>query len=373
MSKLKTKVKSKFYQSIYNHYGKENYDEHRFGQFPERFKNKHTSFKLLKDRVKKLIGFKNAITEKYFNDSYTLIAPYQKGLERVYDALSDRDRETVIDLLAYHMLGYEKVWLSQNNKTYHTKIKEVDSLKNQDDFLESNYRSIKLYKYNLTSLGHDINLYFNTVGIVIDYVIEQYAYKVAGKTLIGAEKDDVVLDLGGCWGDTAHYFASKVGENGKVYSFEFIPENIKLFNKNLALNPKFREVINVVENPVSNTSDVEVFYKDNGPGSIIKDKPFSDQTGSVKTLSVDDFIERNKIDKVDFIKMDIEGTEPLALEGAIHTIKKHRPKLAIANYHGLGDFTNIPNWILDLNLDYEIFIGHYTIHAEETVCFARPK
>lgn len=25
------------------------------------------------------------------------------------------------------------------------------------------------------------------------------------------------------------------------------------------------------------------------------------------------------------------------------------------------------------NLDYEIFIGHYTIHTEETVCFAKPR
>ena len=71
--------------------------------------------------------------------------------------------------------------------------------------------------------------------------------------------------------------------------------------------------------------------------------------------------------------MDIEGAEPLALEGAIETIKRFRPKLAIAIYHSMNDFVAIPNWILNLDLDYEIFIGHYTIHAEETVCFAKPR
>ena len=71
--------------------------------------------------------------------------------------------------------------------------------------------------------------------------------------------------------------------------------------------------------------------------------------------------------------MDIEGAEPSALEGAIETIKKFKPKLAIAIYHSMDDFVNIPNWILDLNLGYEIFIDHYTIHAEETVCFAKPR
>ena len=71
--------------------------------------------------------------------------------------------------------------------------------------------------------------------------------------------------------------------------------------------------------------------------------------------------------------MDIEGAELLALEGAIKTIIKFRPKLAIAIYHSMSDFVAIPYWILNLNLGYEIFIGHYTIHAEETICFAKPR
>jgi hypothetical protein len=39
----------------------------------------------------------------------------------------------------------------------------------------------------------------------------------------------------------------------------------------------------------------------------------------------------------------------------------------------MDDFVNIPNWILNLNLGYEIFIDHFTIHAEETICFAKIK
>ena len=71
--------------------------------------------------------------------------------------------------------------------------------------------------------------------------------------------------------------------------------------------------------------------------------------------------------------MDIEGAEPIALKGAIETIKKFKPKLAIAIYHSFDDFVNIPNWILSIDLGYEIFIDHYTIHTEETICFARIK
>ncbi len=81
-------------------------------------------------------------------------------------------------------------------------------------------------------IGYDIKLYFSDLGIVIDFILEQYTYKLGGKNIVQPEKGDVILDVGGCWGDTALYFASKVGENGKVYSFEFIPDNIKLFNIN---------------------------------------------------------------------------------------------------------------------------------------------
>jgi FkbM family methyltransferase len=179
--------------------------------------------------------------------------------------------------------------------------------------------------------------------------------------------------VGGCWADTALYFASKIGHEGKVYSFEFIPDNIKLHNINTNFNPDLKKRIELVSNPVSDITGIPVYYFDHGPGSRIEFKPFEGQSGSTSTISIDDFVTKNNLEKVDFIKMDIEGAELPALKGAVETIKKFRPKLAIAIYHSMEDFINIPEWILSLNLDYELFIGHYTIHAEETVCFAKPK
>ena len=373
MNELKQDIKDKFYQSIYNHYGQENYDEHRFGKYPDKFKKRHSIFKLIKDRYRKAVGFKNGITENYFNEAYSIIAPHEETLEKVYSRLGEKSKNTVIEVLTYHMLGFEKVWLSTNNQGYYNAIKRVEKLVDKNDYIQSNYNSLVLNKLDISSLGYDLQLYFSAEGIVTDFVTEQYAYKDNNRTLVEAEKGDTVLDLGGCWGDTAHYFASKIGSEGKVYSFEFIPENIRLFKKNLELNPNLKNNITIVEHPVTDVSDIEVYYKDNGPGSIIKSEPFNEQTGSTKTICIDDFVERYNVEKVDFIKMDIEGAEPMALKGAIKTIKKFRPKLAIAIYHGLDDFTNIPNWILNLDMGYEIFIGHYTIHAEETICFAKPK
>jgi FkbM family methyltransferase len=249
----------------------------------------------------------------------------------------------------------------------------IKTLKDPKDTYDPHFLHLILEKFDLSPIGYNIKLYFSDIAIVIDFIIEQYAFKLGNNIIMQAEKGDFVLDVGGCWGDTALYFAHKVGNTGKVFSFEFIPDNIKLHNLNTSLNPHLNKNILLIKNPVSNISHEIVYYNDNGPSSIIRPKPFPEQTGSIETISIDDYIEDNKIEKVDFIKMDIEGAEPLALQGAYKTIERFKPKLAIAIYHNMDDFANIPKWILDLNLDYQLFIGHSTIHAEETICFAKIK
>ena len=77
-----------------------------------------------------------------------------------------------------------------------------------------------------------------------------------------------------------------------------------------------------------------------------------------------------KPDKIDFIKMDIEGAELEALKGAEKTIRNYKPRLAICVYHKLQDFWEIPNWISSLNLGYKFHLRHFTTHSDETVLFA---
>ena len=70
---------------------------------------------------------------------------------------------------------------------------------------------------------------------------------------------------------------------------------------------------------------------------------------------------------VSFIKMDIEGAEKKALEGAKETIKKYKPKLYVCAYHRNEDFFALPEKILSLNPDYNIFLRHHPyIPAWET-------
>ena len=90
-----------------------------------------------------------------------------------------------------------------------------------------------------------------------------------------------------------------------------------------------------------------------------------------KTISIDDFVKDNKIEKIDFIKMDIEGCELKALHGAINTLKKHKPKLAIAAYHKYEDYYEIPKFLNELKIDYKFYLASYTLGFSDTIIYAK--
>ena len=87
-------------------------------------------------------------------------------------------------------------------------------------------------------------------------------------------------------------------------------------------------------------------------------------------MSIDDLVIKKKLSKVDFIKMDIEGAEVPALNGAINTIKKYKPKLAICAYHKRDDLITITNLILKINPKYKLYFDYYTDIGWEAVLYA---
>jgi len=91
------------------------------------------------------------------------------------------------------------------------------------------------------------------------------------------------------------------------------------------------------------------------------------------TVTIDSFVEQQKLLYIDFIKMDIEGAELNALIGAQETIKRFGPKLAVTVYHKQEDLCTIPHFLKMLRPDYELYLDHFTPTMEETVLFARQK
>lgn len=76
---------------------------------------------------------------------------------------------------------------------------------------------------------------------------------------------------------------------------------------------------------------------------------------------------------ITFLKMDIEGAEMRALAGAAGSIREFHPRLAICVYHKVDDLWRIPEFVLSIRDDYELFLRHYTEGITETVMFFIPR
>lgn len=90
----------------------------------------------------------------------------------------------------------------------------------------------------------------------------------------------------------------------------------------------------------------------------------------VDVVDIDSFVAEQGIDKVDLIKMDIEGAEMEALEGAARVIAEHKPQLAICLYHKKEHLIDIPLYLKKLNPGYRFRLGHYNADHTETVLYA---
>jgi FkbM family methyltransferase len=280
------------------------------------------------------------------------------GLGHAYSLLQDeKSRDLFVKILAYRVLGNQHVRLPLNNAEYWKLRRSLDKYVEKRDTVESPVLgALCLCNFN------QMRLHVHPLAILHTFLLEQYRCARAG---VGVKPGDVVIDAGGCWGDTALYFAQNAAQ---VYCFECTPSNLKIISENLAMNPSLSGRIRVVQKALWNTSGEKLVFQEMGPGS----RASSDGTGvEVETQSLDDFVTANSVERVDFIKMDIEGAEARALTGAVETIRKYRPQLVISIYHDIDHFASIPRWIADLNLGYRFYLDHFTIHAEETVLFAR--
>jgi FkbM family methyltransferase len=365
-------------KNSYNHYGN-NYDT-LVDDIAKHNVSYRAIWRLIKgDLKKRVISVLSRYQFLYVKSSYYRdylkiedLKDHLEGLNETYNLLSDRySRELLLKLFAYRILGRERVALPLYSDRYWEKRREVLSLISSGETISVPFLDWQLSHFCLNTIGYDIRLFSIPFGILVTFVFKQYEYH-RSDVQCKAQNGDYVIDAGGCWGDSALYFAHEVGEKGKVYTFEFIPGNLLIMKKNMQLNPRLNNRIDIIEYPLWHSSGQLLYAIDDGPRSLVSNKRNTEDDREIATISIDDFVTRNNIGRVDLIKMDIEGGELEALEGARETIRKFRPKLAIAVYHNLDHLTTIPNFITSLRLDYRLYLDNFTLAPVETVLFAVP-
>lgn len=141
---------------------------------------------------------------------------------------------------------------------------------------------------------------------------------------------DVVFDLGGNIGTSAIAFARELGATGRVYSFE--PVFHEVIASNMAVNDVAGvEVVRAAVGDAAGT--VEFSVSDIGIDSRMAASGQPGRPLRVPVTTLDRFVGERALDRVDFIKMDIEGAEELALRGAPEVMRRFRPVWSIASYH----------------------------------------
>ncbi|MDL2272259.1 FkbM family methyltransferase [Desulfovibrio sp. OttesenSCG-928-I05] len=160
-------------------------------------------------------------------------------------------------------------------------------------------------------------------------------------------------------------FSKSVGSQGKVVSFEPIPDLFSSAKKRL------QEYKNItVENyGLWDKEGKATFQISSTDGSRIATQKAENQT-TCELIDIDTYIERNKL-TCNFLKLDIEGSELTALHGAVKTLKKYKPKLAICLYHRPSEqLITIFDFIQSLDLGYTFYIGHHTPYYTDTILYA---
>lgn len=99
----------------------------------------------------------------------------------------------------------------------------------------------------------------------------------------------------------------------------------------------------------------------------------SDGQGNVEIVALDDYVAQHIIEKVTFLKSDIEGFEWDMLHGAAKMIQRDKPNLALSIYHSIFDYFRIFKYLKELVPEYTFAVRHHWNSFDETVlyCFLK--
>ncbi len=151
------------------------------------------------------------------------------------------------------------------------------------------------------------------------------------------KEGDVVIDAGANIGGFVVQAAQKVGKSGKIYAIEPNEENRQTLKKNLELNNI--ENCEILSDALWSEKCTKEFFISHRPGEhtlIDYEGDSNFQKKDVTTIHcerLDDLIKKHNINKVDYLKMDIEGAEIEAMKGATEFLKTQNPFLLIEALH----------------------------------------
>lgn len=213
---------------------------------------------------------------------------------------------------------------------FRTKIK-LSQMDRRFSFLIPEDREL-IYKNYLGNLKVYINTAYPIEREMLTGIYDPTSSLVINKFL---HKGCVSLDIGANVGALTMLMA-KIVETGIVYAIEPGPPIYARLINNLELNPDILNCIKPLQIGLSDTNG-KLFWSEDaqnrGNAGLLKN-----QGDLVGVITLDELVLREKIEKIDFIKIDVEGMEYEVIKGGISSLQKLKP---VIYYESLEPFREV--------------------------------
>lgn len=286
--------------------------------------------------------------KQYYYDNYTKIAEKKATLK----ANLDRESVAVVERLCYRNFellpkqNESSLFLYNHKKIYTPEEREGAKRPLDEAFFRQKYQ-----------IPADVHL--ETPVFAFDcgmkLLPEQITRQITGK---------VVIDGGAYWGDSA--LVLKEYGPSEIYAFEPQPDTFGLLRQTIQ-NNGLQNIVHAVQAGLGISNETRKLYT-NGmlSGSSLTNVTPVHHDGEavindIEVVTIDEFVQQHDLD-VGLIKLDIEGNELSAIQGAIETIQTHRPILSIAVYHDPKDLFEIKPLLETLNLGYRFMVRKLVYH-----------
>jgi FkbM family methyltransferase len=174
----------------------------------------------------------------------------------------------------------------------------------------------------------------------------------------GVQAGDVVVDGGANVGMFARE-AFALGAQ-KVLAFEPALDNLECLRRNFPAEIRDGRMIVIAKGLWHETTTVQFLidtFNQSGNKVVEQENVDTGKVIEIPVTTIDEVKRELGLLHIDFIKMDIEGAERHALDGAAETLRRDRPRLAICMYHLEDDIDVLPRKILEYNDTYRVEPG----------------
>jgi len=172
-----------------------------------------------------------------------------------------------------------------------------------------------------------VNIHDNGIGTLL-FFRGQYAVARVSEIRQLVKEGDVAVDIGANIGYFTALLANLVGQKGKVYAFEPDPRNFQLLQRTIQRNG-WTHVI-AYQKAVADKNGEFILYQTRSWTANVLTPSEHISTAKVDVVILDEFLTDEKC--IDFVKMDMDGSEPLAIRGMTKLIRRNPNLKVLAEY-----------------------------------------